>query len=128
MFETVVRVDKPRKNVIIPTLEEDLDGLGYLQGKDVDFVNKKATDGVLLAHTDGDVPNMYVTLPEQDAFTLGYAIYFFELAIALSGYLNAINHLTNQVLKPTRKICLPLLGKPGFEELGAELKRSSLIK
>ena len=68
MFETVVRVDKPRKNVIIPTLEEDLDGLGYLQGKDVDFVNKKATDGVLLAHTDGDVPNMYVTLPEQDAF------------------------------------------------------------
>ena len=84
MFETVVRVDKPRKNVIIPTLEEDLDGLGYLQGKDVDFVNKKATDGVLLAHTDGDVPNMYVTLPEQDAFTLGYTIYFFELAIALS--------------------------------------------
>ncbi|RKV76074.1 MAG: glucose-6-phosphate isomerase, partial [Streptococcus sp.] len=62
MFETVVRVDKPRKNVIIPSLEEDLDGLGYLQGKDVDFVNKKATDGVLLAHTDGDVPNMYVTL------------------------------------------------------------------
>ena len=88
MFETVVRVDKPRKNVIIPTLEEDLDGLGYLQGKDVDFVNKKATDGVLLAHTDGDVPNMYITLPEQDAFTLGYTIYFFELAIALSGYLN----------------------------------------
>jgi len=111
MFETVVRVDKPRKNVIIPTLEEDLDGLGYLQGKDVDFVNKKATDGVLLAHTDGDVPNMYVTLPEQDAFTLGYAIYFFELAIALSGY------LTNQVLKPTRKICLPFLVNQDLKNL-----------
>ena len=93
-------MEKPRKNVIIPELEEDLDGLGYLQGKDVDFVNKKATDGVLLAHTDGDVPNMFITLPEQDAFTLGYIIYFFEIAIALSGYLNAINpFLVNQDLK-----------------------------
>ena len=62
LFETVVRVDKPRKNVVIPELAEDLDGLGYLQGKDVDFVNKKATDGVLLAHTDGDVPNMFITI------------------------------------------------------------------
>ena len=121
MFETVVRVDKPRKNVIIPTLEEDLDGLGYLQGKDVDFVNKKATDGVLLAHTDGDVPNMYVTLPEQDAFTLGYAIYFFELAIALSGYLNAINPFDQPGVEAYKKNMFALLGKPGFEELGAEL-------
>ena len=121
MFETVVRVDKPRKNVIIPSLEEDLDGLGYLQGKDVDFVNKKATDGVLLAHTDGDVPNMYVTLPEQDAFTLGYAIYFFELAIALSGYLNAINPFDQPGVEAYKKNMFALLGKPGFEELGAEL-------
>ena len=108
MFETVVRVDKPRKNVIIPTLEEDLDGLGYLQGKDVDFVNKKATDGVLLAHTDGDVPNMYVTLPEQDAFTL-------------SGYLNAINPFDQPGVEAYKKNMFALLGKPGFEELGAEL-------
>ena len=121
MFETVVRVDKPRKNVIIPTLEEDLDGLGYLQGKDVDFVNKKATDGVLLTHTDGDVPNMYVTLPEQDAFTLGYTIYFFELAIALSGYLNAINPFDQPGVEAYKKNMFALLGKPGFEELGAEL-------
>ena len=112
---------KPRKNVIIPTLEEDLDGLGYLQGKDVDFVNKKATDGVLLAHTDGDVPNMYVTLPEQDAFTLGYTIYFFELAIALSGYLNAINHLTNRVLKHTNVTCLPFLVNQDLKNLSKEL-------
>ena len=121
LFETVVRVDKPRKNVIIPELDEDLDGLGYLQGKDVDFVNKKATDGVLLAHTDGDVPNMYITLPEQDAFTLGYIIYFFELAIALSGYLNAINPFDQPGVEAYKKNMFALLGKPGFEELGAEL-------
>ncbi|MFX3868546.1 glucose-6-phosphate isomerase, partial [Streptococcus suis] len=72
IFETVVRVDKPRKNILIPDMAEDIDGLGYLQGKDVDFVNKKATDRVLLAHTDGGVPNMFVTLPQQDEFSLGY--------------------------------------------------------
>ena len=63
MFETVIRVDKPRKNIDIPVEESDLDGLGYLQGKDVDFVNKKATDGVLLAHTDGGVPNTFFDNP-----------------------------------------------------------------
>ena len=121
VFETVIRVDKPRKNIIIPELEEDLDGLGYLQSKDVDFVNKKATDGVLLAHTDGGVPNMFVTIPEQDAFTLGYTIYFFELAIALSGYLNAINPFDQPGVEAYKKNMFALLGKPGFEELGAEL-------
>ena len=121
LFETVVRVDKPRKNIVIPELAEDLDGLGYLQGKDVDFVNKKATDGVLLAHTDGDVPNMFITIPEQDAFTLGYIIYFFELAIALSGYLNAVNPFNQPGVEAYKKNMFALLGKPGFEELGAEL-------
>ena len=122
LFETVVRVEKPRKNVIIPELEEDLDGLGYLQGKDVDFVNKKATDGVLLAHTDGDVPNMFITLPEQDAFTLGYIIYFFEIAIALSGYLKCY-----QPIRPTRcrsiqeKICSPFLVNQDLKNLEQNL-------
>ncbi|MTB63505.1 glucose-6-phosphate isomerase [Streptococcus sp. zg-86] len=121
LFETVIRVDKPRKNILIPEMAEDLDGLGYLQGKDVDFVNKKATDGVLLAHTDGGVPNMFVTLPQQDAFTLGYTIYFFELAIALSGYLNGVNPFDQPGVEAYKKNMFALLGKPGFEELGAEL-------
>uniref|UniRef100_UPI003F68BBC2 glucose-6-phosphate isomerase n=1 Tax=Streptococcus pluranimalium TaxID=82348 RepID=UPI003F68BBC2 len=121
IFETVIRVDKPRKNVLIPEMAEDLDGLGYLQGKDVDFVNKKATDGVLLAHTDGGVPNMFVTLPEQNEFTLGYAIYFFELAIGLSGYLNSVNPFDQPGVEAYKKNMFALLGKPGFEELGAEL-------
>jgi len=92
-----------------------------LQGKDVDFVNKKAADGVLLAHTDGNVPNMIVTLPEQDEFTLGYAIYFFELAIGISGYLNGINPFNQPGVEAYKKNMFALLGKPGFEELGAEL-------
>lgn len=121
IFETAIRVDKPRKNVIIPELSEDLDGLGYLQGKDVDFVNKKATDGVLLAHTDGDVPNMFITLPEQNEFSLGYVIYFFELAIALSGYLNAVNPFDQPGVEAYKRNMFALLGKPGFEELSAEL-------
>ncbi|MGT2910136.1 glucose-6-phosphate isomerase [Streptococcus cameli] len=121
LFETVLRVDKPTKNVLIPEMAEDLDGLGYLEGKDVDFVNKKATDGVLLAHTDGGVPNMYITLPEQDEFTLGYVIYFFELAIAASGYLNGVNPFDQPGVEAYKKNMFALLGKPGFEDLAAEL-------
>ncbi|MBJ8325823.1 glucose-6-phosphate isomerase [Streptococcus pacificus] len=121
LFETVIRVEKPRRNVTIPELAEDLDGLGYLQGKDVDFVNKKATDGVLLAHTDGGVPNMYITLPQQDEFTLGYLIYFFELAIGLSGYLNGVNPFDQPGVEAYKKNMFALLGKPGFEELSKEL-------
>ncbi|KXT77632.1 glucose-6-phosphate isomerase [Streptococcus sp. DD13] len=121
LFETVLRVEKPVKNILIPEMAEDMDGLGYLEGKDVDFVNKKATDGVLLAHTDGGVPNMFVTLPEQDEYTLGYVIYFFELAIALSGYLNGINPFDQPGVEAYKKNMFALLGKPGFEDLAAEL-------
>ncbi|EHI74058.1 glucose-6-phosphate isomerase [Streptococcus criceti] len=121
LFETVIRVEKPRKNITVPEMTEDLDGLGYLQGKDVDYVNKKATDGVLLAHTDGGVPNTYLTLPEQDEYTLGYTIYFFELAIGLSGYLNGVNPFNQPGVEAYKKNMFALLGKPGFEELGAEL-------
>ncbi|WP_165212143.1 glucose-6-phosphate isomerase [Streptococcus tangpeifui] len=121
LFETVIRVEKPRKNITVPELTEDLDGLGYLQGKDVDYVNKKATDGVLLAHTDGGVPNTFLTLPEQDEYTLGYTIYFFELAIGLSGYLNGVNPFNQPGVEAYKKNMFALLGKPGFEELGAEL-------
>ena len=121
VFETAIRIEKPRKNINIPELDADLDGLGYLQGKDVDFVNKKAADGVLLAHTDGNVPNMIVTLSEQDEFTLGYAIYFFELAIGVSGYLNGINPFNQPGVEAYKKNMFALLGKPGFEELSKEL-------
>lgn len=123
LFETAVRIETPTKNITIPSESEDLDGLGYLEGRDVDFVNKKATEGVLFAHTDGGVPNVHVTLPKQDAYTLGYAIYFFELAIALSGYLNAVNPFDQPGVEMYKKNMFALLGKPGFETLSQELNK-----
>jgi glucose-6-phosphate isomerase len=121
MFETVIKVENPKQRVTIPKEVEDLDGLGYLEGKEVDFVNTKAYEGVLLAHTDGGVPNMIIKIPQQDEHTLGYLIYFFELAISLSGYLNGINPFDQPGVEAYKKNMFALLGKPGFEELSKEL-------
>ncbi|MFV0558009.1 MAG: glucose-6-phosphate isomerase [Enterococcus sp.] len=121
IFETVVKVEKPRKAVAIPSLDADLDGLGYLEGKDVDFVNTKAFEGVLLAHTDGDVPNMLVKIPAMDAYTLGYMMYFFEIAVGISGYLNGVNPFDQPGVEAYKRNMFALLGKPGFEELSKEL-------
>lgn len=121
IFETVVKVEKPRKSVVIPSQEDDLDGLGYLQGKEVDFVNTKAFEGTLLAHTDGNVPNLLVKLPAMDAYTLGYVIYFFEIAVGMSGYLNGVNPFDQPGVEAYKKNMFALLGKPGFEELAKEL-------
>jgi glucose-6-phosphate isomerase len=123
MFETVIKIENPKHNLTIPKEAEDLEGLGYLEGKDVDFVNTKAYEGVLLAHTDGGVPNMIITIPRQDEHTLGYLIYFFELAIGLSGYLNAINPFDQPGVEAYKKNMFALLGKPGFEELSKELNK-----
>ncbi|MDT2802084.1 glucose-6-phosphate isomerase [Vagococcus lutrae] len=121
IFETVIKVDKPRLNLDIPMAEKDLDGLGYLQGKDIDFVNTKAFQGTLLAHTDGDVPNFVVTIPEQNAYTLGYLMYFFEKAVGVSGYLNSVNPFDQPGVEAYKKNMFALLGKPGFEDLAKEL-------
>ncbi len=121
IFETVIKVDKPRKNIQIPELAEDLDGLKYLEGKDIDFVNTKAYQGTLLAHTDGEVPNLLLTIPAMDAYSLGYMIYFFEIAVAISGYLNGVNPFDQPGVEAYKKNMFALLGKPGFEELAKEL-------
>ena len=121
IFETVIKVEKPRKNVAIPVLDQDLDGLGYIQGKEIDFVNTKAFEGTLLAHTDGDVPNFVVNIPETDAYTLGYLMYFFEIAVGISGYLNGVNPFDQPGVEAYKKNMFALLGKPGFEELAKEL-------
>ena len=121
IFETVVKVEKPRKSITIPTQEADLDGLGYLQGKEVDFVNTKAFEGTLLAHTDGDVPNLLVKIPTMDAYTLGYTMYFFEIAVGIFGYLNGVNPFAQPGVAAYKKNMFALLGKPGFEELAKEL-------
>lgn len=121
IFETIIKVEKARHTLTIPELDVDLDGLGYLQGKEIDFVNTKAFQGTLLAHTDGGVPNFIVTIPETDAYTLGYLMYFFEIAVGISGYLNGVNPFDQPGVEAYKANMFALLGKPGFEELAKEL-------
>lgn len=121
IFETVIKVENPRQDIEIPSFEEDLDGLGYLEGKTIDFVNTKAFQGTLLAHTDGNVPNLIVTIPAMDAKSLGHLIYFFEKAVGISGYLNGVNPFDQPGVEDYKRNMFALLGKPGFEELAEEL-------
>ncbi|MDP4106651.1 MAG: glucose-6-phosphate isomerase, partial [Bacillota bacterium] len=91
LFETIIKVEQPRHELKIEKEENDLDGLNYLAGQTIDFVNNKAFEGTMLAHTDGGVPNLIVTIPTLDAYTFGYLVYFFEKACAMSGYLLGVN-------------------------------------
>lgn len=121
LFETVIKVQEAEKNVEIPSLEINLDGLEYLQGKKIDYVNTKAFQGTLLAHTDGGVPNFIIEIPKMDAYTFGYLIYFFEIAVSISGYLNGVNPFDQPGVETYKQNMFALLGKPGFEDLAAEL-------
>ena len=116
LFETVLNVEKSRAEVIIEEAEIDLDGLNYLAGKTVDFVNQKAAQGTLLAHTDGEVPNLMINIPQLDAYNFGYLVYFFEKACAISGYLLGVNPFDQPGVEAYKKNMFALLGKPGFEK------------
>lgn len=122
IFETIIKVAKARKEISIPSMEEDLDGLKYLEGNTVDFVNTQAFQGTLLAHTDGQVPNLIVEIPEMNAHSLGQLIYFFEKAVAISGYINGVNPFDQPGVEAYKKNMFALLGKPGFEDLAKELQ------
>ena len=121
LFETLLRVTEPVSDVVIPETDAD-DGLGYLQGETMSYVNRTASEGTLLAHVDGGVPNMIVELDKQNEFALGQMIYFFEVAVAISGYLNGINPFDQPGVEAYKRNMFGLLGKPGYEELTAELK------
>lgn len=123
LFETVVKVKTPRHNLTINKEEVDLDGLNYLAGETVDFVNTKAFEGTLLAHTDGEVPNFVVEVPELDPYTFGYLVYFFEKAVGISGYLNGVNPFDQPGVEAYKANMFALLGKPGYEEKKAELEK-----
>ncbi len=123
LFETVINVENSRHELIVEEEENDLDGLNYLTGKSVDFVNKKAFQGTMLAHTDGGVPNLVVTIPAMDAYTFGYLAYFFEKACAMSGYLLGVNPFDQPGVEAYKVNMFALLGKPGFEEKKAELEK-----
>lgn len=123
LFETVIHVEKPRHELTIEEESNDLDGLNYLAGQTVDFVNKKAFEGTLLAHTDGGVPNLVVSIPEINEYTFGYLVYFFEKACAMSGYLLGVNPFDQPGVEAYKVNMFALLGKPGFEEKKAELEK-----
>ncbi len=122
LFETVLNVETSRDEIVIGTEPVDLDGLNYLAGKTVDFVNKSAMNGTILAHTDGNVPNLRVDIPAQDEFSLGQLFYFFEFACGVSGYLLGVNPFNQPGVESYKKNMFALLGKPGFEDLTRELQ------
>lgn len=122
LFETVLQVEQPKYDITIEEDAQNLDGLNYLAGKTVDEVNQKAFQGTLLAHTDGQVPNLVLHLPKLDAFTFGYVVYFFEKACAISGYLLGVNPFDQPGVEAYKKNMFALLGKPGFEKEKAELE------
>lgn len=121
MFETVLNIEKSREEITIGTEPVDLDGLNYLAGKTVDFVNKSAMNGTVLAHTDGQVPNLMVNMPEVSEFYLGELFYFFEFACGLSGYLLGVNPFNQPGVESYKKNMFALLGKPGYEAQREEL-------
>ncbi|HJV15924.1 MAG TPA: glucose-6-phosphate isomerase, partial [Bacillales bacterium] len=123
LFETVIKVDKPRHELKIAMEENDLDGLNYLAGQTIDFVNNKAFEGTMLAHTDGGVPNLIVMIPAMDEYTFGYLVYFFEKACAMSGYLLGVNPFDQPGVEAYKVNMFALLGKPGYEEKKAELEK-----
>ena len=123
MFETVLNVEKTSREIVIENEDEDLDGLNYLAGKTMDFVNKCAMNGTILAHTDGNTPNLRVDIPEQTPFYLGELFYFFEFACGLSGYMLGVNPFNQPGVESYKKNMFALLGKPGYEAEGEELRK-----
>ena len=121
MFETVVNLEDAGCEIIMEEEENDLDGLNYLAGKNVDFINKSAMKGTLCAHTDGQVPNLMVNVATKDEFALGELFYFFEFACGVSGYILGVNPFDQPGVESYKKNMFALLGKPGFEERRAEL-------
>ena len=122
LFETVLWVNNSRSEAVIEEAAEDIDGLNYLAGKTVQFVNSKAYQGTLMAHMDGGTPNIIVEIDEADAYHFGYLVYFFEKACGLSGYLLGVNPFDQPGVEAYKKNMFALLGKPGFEERRKELE------
>lgn len=123
LFETVITVEKAKYEINIETAENDMDGLNFLAGKTMDFVNKKAFEGTILAHNDGGVPNMVLNIPEISPYYFGYMVYFFEKACAISGYLLGVNPFNQPGVEAYKKNMFALLGKPGYEDIKAELEK-----
>ncbi len=114
LFETTINVEKPKKDLEIKEDELNLDGLNFLKGKTIDFVNKRAFEGTLMAHTKGNVPNIIINVPEVNEYYFGKLIYFFEKACAISGYTLGVNPFNQPGVEEYKKNMFKLLGKPGY--------------
>ena len=123
MYETVMCVEESRETITIEEEPVDLDGLNYLAGKTMDFVNKSAMNGTILAHTDGNVPNLMVKIPKMDEYCLGQLFYFFEFACGVSGYILGVNPFNQPGVESYKRNMFALLGKPGYEAEGEELRK-----
>ena len=121
--ETIMELEKPSYDITIQEEAVDLDGLNYLAGKTLDFINKSAMKGTQLAHTDGNVPNLVVKVPEQNEFYLGQLFYFYEFACGVSGYILGVNPFNQPGVESYKKNMFALLGKPGFEAQREELMK-----
>ncbi|MFI3251629.1 MAG: glucose-6-phosphate isomerase [bacterium] len=122
LFETVIKVNKSNKEVVIPTDEEDLDGLNFLSCKTLHYVNEQAMEGTILAHVDGEVPNIIIELDSINPYTIGELIYFFEVACGVSAYTLGVNPFDQPGVEAYKKNMFALLNKPGYEELRKKLK------
>ena len=116
LFETVISLETSREEIVLGKEDTDLDGLNYLAGQTVEFVNQNAMKGTILAHTDGNVPNLLIHVPEASEFYLGELFYFFEFACGISGYILGVNPFDQPGVESYKKNMFALLGKPGFEE------------
>ena len=123
LMETVVRFAPAEQQMVVPFDEANGDGLNFLAGKTMDFINRQAMDGTLLAHVEGGVPNIILNLDENNARTMGQLIYFFEYACGLSGYLLGVNPFDQPGVEAYKKNMFALLGKPGYEEMGEQLRK-----
>ena len=122
LFETVVKFQKPQREIFIEEEQENGDGLNFLAGKPMSFINEKAFEGTVLAHTDGNTPNLVLEVPAMNEAELGYLIYFFEKACAVSGYMLGVNPFDQPGVESYKKNMFALLGKPGYEDARAALE------
>lgn len=122
MFETVIDVVRPQKDIVLTTADDDLDGMNYLATKTLDEVNHKAMEGTILAHVDGQVPNLVIELSQLDAKHVGYLLYFFMFSCGVACYMLGVNPFDQPGVESYKKNMFALLGKKGYEELAGKLK------
>ena len=123
LFETVISVENPGVSFEIPADKDNVDGLNFLSGKTLEYVNKKAMQATLIAHNDGGVPNILIELSDRTEYTFGYLVYFFEIACAISGYMLGVNPFNQPGVEAYKKNMFALLGKPGYENMKEALEK-----